>query len=467
MSKIIDKVNNFIVDNHMITTGDRIVLGLSGGADSVCLLLLLLDVASRYGYKSSDIFAVHINHMIRGQEADEDEEFARRLCEEKQVNFVAFRKDITQYARELGLSVEEAGRKFRYQCFNGVAKENGCTRVAVAHNKNDMAETVIFNMLRGTGLKGMSGMQPVRGNIIRPILGITRDEILEYLEEKQQNYRNDSTNAGLDYDRNKIRHIILPAMEDINKGAVGHICQMALEAGNSYSYIHNMAMEDYSGISSEDDFGKTVELDVNELYKYSPVLQEHLIHEAIGDVAGEKRDITRRHIVAVVGLLYQETGKQLELPYGIRARRSYDRLIITNKNQDALDYNIKIEPGKVYNIPGQGIIEFKIMEYSDDMEISKKIYTKMLDYDKIIGTLYLRTPEDGDYVVIDAKGSTKKLSRVFIDNKVDREKRGGWPVIASGKNIVWAVGLRFSEAFKVDKNTKRILYMDYKGKGED
>ncbi|MBQ9936404.1 MAG: tRNA lysidine(34) synthetase TilS [Lachnospiraceae bacterium] len=467
MSKIIDKVNNFIVDNHMITAGDRIVLGLSGGADSVCLLLLLLDVSSKYGYESSDIFAVHINHMIRGQEADEDEEFARKLCQERQVNFVGFRKDIVQYAKELGLSVEEAGRKFRYQCFNEVAKENGCTRVAVAHNKNDMAETVIFNMLRGTGLKGMAGMQPVRGNIIRPILGITRDEIIEYLGEKQQTYRIDSTNEGLDYDRNKIRHIILPAMEDINKGAVGHICQMALEAGNSYSYIHNMAIEDYSGISSEDDFGKTVELDVNELYKYSPVLQEHLIHEAIGDVAGEKKDITRRHIVAVVGLLYQETGKQLELPYGIRARRSYDKLIITNKNQDSLDYNIKIEPDKVYNIPGQGIIEFKIIEYSDDVEISKKLYTKMLDYDKIVDALYLRTPEDGDYVVIDAKGSTKKLSRVFIDNKVDREKRGGWPVIASGKNIVWAVGLRFSEAYKVDEKTKRILYMDYKGKGED
>ncbi len=467
MSKIVDKVNNFIVANHMITAGDKIVLGLSGGADSVCLLLLLLDVAHKYGYSSSDIYAVHINHMLRGKEADEDEGFARSLCEKKQVNFMAFRKDIAQYAKELGLSLEEAGRKYRYQCFSQVAKENHCTKVAVAHNKNDMAETVIFNMLRGTGLKGLAGMQPVRDNIIRPILGITRDEILEYLGEKEQDYRNDSTNAGLDYDRNKIRHIILPAMEDINKGAVGHICQLALEAGNSYSYIHNVAMEDYTGISSEDDLGKTVELDVNELYKYSPVLQEHLIHEAIGDVAGEKKDITRKHIVAVVGLLYQETGKQLELPYGIRARRSYDKLIISNKNQESLNYNIKVEPDRVYNIPGQGSIEFKILDYNEDIEISKKIYTKMLDYDKIFDTLYLRTPEEGDYFVIDARGSTKKLSRVFIDNKVDREKREAWPVIACGKNIVWAVGLRFSEAFKVDKNTKRILYMDYKGKGED
>ncbi len=467
MNKIIDKVNNFISDNHMIDTGDRVVLGLSGGADSVCLLLLLLELAGSFGYNNQDIYAVHINHMIRGAEADEDEEFARQLCQRKQVKFFSFRKDIVSYAKEKGLSVEEAGRKFRYECFQQVLMENKCTKIAVAHNKNDMAETVIFNMLRGTGLKGLSGMQPVRGNIIRPILDITRAEILEYLSSKNQDYREDSTNQGTDYDRNKIRHIILPAMEEINKAAIGHICQMAQEAKSSYAFIHNKAMEDYSGVSQDDDFGKSVTLDVNELYKYSPVLQEHLIHEAIGDVAGKKKDITRRHIMAVVGLLYQETGKQIELPYGIKARRSYDNLIITNKSEVNADYRIKIEANNNYVVPGKGSIEFKIIDYNEKVEISKKIYTKMLDYDKIKDTLYLRTPEDGDYVVIDTKGSTKKLSRVFIDNKVDREQRGDWPVIACGKEIIWVLGLRFSEAYKIDEYTKRVLYMDYRGKGED
>jgi len=466
MSKIVDRVNNFIIDNHMIDAGDRIVLGISGGADSVCLLLLLLEVAPKYGYESKDIYAVHINHMLRGEEADLDEEFVRNLCHEKKVNFICFRKNIDAYAKELGLSIEEAGRRFRYQCFNKVADENGCSKIAVAHNKNDMAETVIFNMLRGTGLKGMSGMQPVRDNVIRPILGITREDILEYLSGNKQAFRNDSSNDGLDYDRNKIRHIILPAMKDINKGAVEHICHMALEAGNSYSYIHDMAMEDYSGISAEDDFGKSVNLSVSELFKYSPVLQEHLIHEAIGDVAGEKKDITRKHIMAVVGLLYQDTGKQVELPYGIKARRSYDNLIISNKADEVFDYNIEIAGKGSYIIPNKGSIEFEIIDYNQDVEISKKIYTKMLDYDKIKNTLYLRTPEDGDYIVIDTKGSTKKLSRVFIDNKVDRAHRGSWPVIACGKEIIWVIGLRFSESYKVEEDTKQILYMKYRGKGE-
>jgi len=188
MSKIIDKVNNFILDNHMISTGDRIVLGLSGGADSVCLLILLLDICSRYGLGSKDIYAVHINHKIRGEEADEDMEFARKLCQEKQVNFIAFSKDIVALAKEEGISTEEAGRRFRYECFDKVAGEYGCTKIAVAHNKNDMAETVVFNMLRGTGLRGMSGIKPVRGNIIRPLLNITREEIIEYLREKDNFY---------------------------------------------------------------------------------------------------------------------------------------------------------------------------------------------------------------------------------------------------------------------------------------
>lgn len=467
MSRIVDKVNNFIEDNHMINSGDRIVLGLSGGADSVCLLLLLLDVSSKYGYGSKDIYAVHINHMIRGQEADDDEKFAMDLCHKKGVEFVSFKKDIKAYSEELGMSIEEAGRKYRYECFNKVAKKYNCNKVAVAHNKNDMAETVIFNMLRGTGLKGMAGMQPVRENVIRPILDITRDEILEYLKEKNQTYRNDSTNDGVDYDRNKIRHIILPAMMDINAGALKHICQMALEAGNSYSYIHELAMEDYDGLSEDDDLGKTVTLDVNELCKVSPVLQEHLIHEAIGDVAGRKKDITRRHVMSVVGLLYQDTGKQIELPYDIRARRSYDSIIISNKSSSVEDYSVKITPPAVYNIPGQGSIEFKIIDYTPDIEISKKIYTKMLDYGKIKSTLCLRTPSEGDYIVIDAKGRTKKLSRVFIDNKIDREKRVSWPVLACGQSIIWAVGLRFSEEFKIDNNTKKILYMSYRGKGEE
>ncbi len=461
MANFLNKIDNFIIEKDMLDLKDRIVIGLSGGADSVCLLLVLTKLSDKYGYGRGDIFAVHINHMIRGQEADGDEAFAKALCEKLGVNFISYRKDIVAYARELGMTVEEAGRKYRYQCFNEVATKNHCTKVAVAHNKNDLAETVIFNMLRGAGLKGMSGMLPVRGNIIRPILDVTRQEILEFLQEQGQDFRTDSTNEGIDYDRNKIRHIILPAMEEINSGSIKHICQLAEEAKNSYVFIHDKALENYDGLSEEDDFGKTVSIDINMLYKSSPVLQEHLIHEAIGDVAEGKKDITRKHIMAVVGLIYQDTGKVVELPYNIRARRSYDKLIITDKNQDASDYRIDINGAGIYEIPGWGSIEFKIIDNTPDIDIPKKIYTKMLDYDKIKDKLCIRTPEDGDYITINLEGSVKKISRVFIDNKIDREIRANWPLLACGSHIVWALGIRFNEAFRIDENTKKILYMNY------
>lgn len=463
MGAFLNKVYNFIEENHMLSSSDKIIVGLSGGADSVCLLCALNMLKDRLSLGEDGIVAVHINHGIRGEEADGDENFARELCDKLGIAFKSYKKDIIAYAKELKLSVEEAGRKFRYQCFNDTLAENNFTKIAVAHNKNDLAETVIFNMLRGSGLNGMAGIPPTRDNIIRPLLDVTRKDIEEFLESIEQDYREDSTNASLDYDRNKIRHSILPTMCDINQRAVEHICHMAKEANESYKFIHGKAMEEYESSVDTDSNNKTVSLDVNQLLKYNPVLQEHLIHEALGEVAGAKKDISRKNVMSVVSLLYQDTGKFVELPYGIRARRSYDNLIISNYVEEVREYSIPIEEEGVYNIPGWGNLKISFMENETDLEVSKKIYTKMANYDKIKGGLCIRTPKEGDYIIIDSAGNTKKLSRVFIDNKVDREKRISWPVVAVGNEVIWVLGLRYSEAYKIDDDTTKIIYMDYKG----
>ena len=463
MGAFLNKVYNFIEENHMLSSSDKIIVGLSGGADSVCLLCALNMLKDRLSLGEDGIIAVHINHGIRGEEADGDENFARELCDELGIAFKSYKKDIIAYAKELKLSVEEAGRKYRYQCFNNTLAENNFTKIAVAHNKNDLAETVIFNMLRGSGLNGMAGIQPTRDNIIRPLLDVTRKDIEEFLESIEQDYREDSTNASLDYDRNKIRHSILPTMCDINQRAVEHICHMAKEANESYKFIHGKAMEEYESSVDADSNNKTVSLDVNQLYKYNPVLQEHIIHEALGEVAGAKKDISRKNVMSVVSLLYQDTGKFVELPYGIRARRSYDNLIISNYVEAVREYSIPIEKEGVYNIPGWGNLNISFIENETGLEVSKKIYTKMVNYDKIKGGLCIRTPKEGDYIIIDSAGNTKKLSRVFIDNKVDREKRISWPVVAVGDEVIWVLGLRYSEAYKIDDDTKKIIYMDFKG----
>lgn len=464
MDNFTNELYNFIIENSMVNSGDAIVVGVSGGADSVCLLLALHELKDKLGI--SRLVAVHVNHMIRGEEADEDEEFVRELCDKYKIEFISYHKDIPVYAAASKLTIEEAGRIFRYECFEKALEENACNKIAVAHNKNDLAETVIFNMIRGTGLKGMSGIMPVRGNVIRPILGMTRGNIEEYLARKEQNFRVDSTNSQLDYTRNKIRHVIFPAMEDINSGALKHICQIAEEAKRSYSFIHEQALDGYDADIDDDSFGKSITLDVNQLYTFNPVLQEHVVHEAIGNVAGEKKNITRNHIMSVVSLIYQDTGRLVELPYNIKARKSYDKIIISNKESQELDFNIRIDGEGSYVIPGWGEVEVSFENKTSAIEVSKKIYTKMADYDKIKDGLCIRTPADGDYIVIDTKGSTKKLSRVFIDNKIDRQMRSSWPILANDKEVLWVLGLRYSESCKIQDDTQCIIHLDYKRKGE-
>lgn len=461
MGAFLNKVFNYINEYHMIAPGDKIVVGFSGGADSVCLLCALNMLRDRLDIGKNGIIAVHINHEIRGEEADEDERFAKNVCDRLGIPFVSMHRDITAYAQELKMSVEEAGRKYRYQCFNDVLNQNRFNKIAVAHNKNDLAETVIFNMVRGSGLNGMAGIQPVRDNIIRPLLNVTRKDIEEFLDSINQDYREDSTNKSTDYDRNKIRHNILPLLCDINQRAVEHICQLAGEADASYRFIHSKAVGKCEHCMETDYEKKIINLEVNRLYKYNPVLQEHLVHEALGEIAGAKKDISRKHVMSVVSLLYQDNGKVLDLPFGIRARKSYDKLIISNYAEEADEYCITVEKEGVYKIPGQGNLTISFIDNNDTVEVSKKIYTKMANYDKIKGGLCIRTPREGDYITIDCKGNTKKLSRVFIDNKVDREKRINWPVVAMGSEIIWVIGLRYSEAYKIDKDTTRIIYMDY------
>ena len=476
MDKFILNVKKYIEENHMLENADGMVIGLSGGADSVCLLRVMCELAGCFGIGKDRIYCVHINHMIRGEEADADEEFAGRLCTELGVTFVCFKKDITAYAGEIGCSVEEAGRKYRYDCFRQVMKENNINRLAVAHNKNDVAETVIFNILRGTGIKGMAGIRPVRDDVIRPLLFCHRADIEKYLEGIGQDYRTDSTNFSTDYDRNRIRHIILPGFKEINSNAIEHIYNLAAEAEKVYEYVHERVEENMGLVLSDgevsgggcfdEDGLKIIYIDINKLEKCDDIIKEHIIHEAAARVAGSRKDISRKHVLAALELCRVDTGKQVMLPYGICARRSYDNIIIT-KSRDAKEaYNVDIDGDGSYEIADVGTFSVSVEPWKAGMEVSKKIYTKMVDYGKIKGNVCIRTPESGDYIIIDGKGSSKKLSRLFIDKKIDRVKRLTWPVIACGNEIIWAVGLRYSEAYKVDENTYKVMCINFKGKGE-
>ena len=224
MTKIEEKVRNFCLTKGLLDTGDSVVVGLSGGADSVCLLFILLDLKKELDLEVS---AIHVNHGIRGDEAQRDENFCRELCRVNKVPFKCVKVDVPAIAEQRGESIEEAGRNIRYEEYNIYADVIGANKIAVAHNRNDVAETFMFQLFRGSRLAGLSGIRPMNGRIIRPILPLTRKEIEQYLSGKRQGYVVDSTNLSLQYSRNFIRNKILPAAEELQPKALEHITSTA------------------------------------------------------------------------------------------------------------------------------------------------------------------------------------------------------------------------------------------------
>lgn len=466
-----DKVCRYIKEYHMLEPGDRIVVGISGGADSVCLFFILLSLKERLGL---EIFAVHINHGLRGPKAERDEEFVKVLAKNHGIWFQAFHEDVRKIAENGGLTEEEAGRKIRYQAFYQVCREQQCNKLAVAHNKNDNAETVIFHLLRGTGLKGLGGIAPVRHimpeecpsrkcTLIRPLLCLTRREIEAYLTEKGQAYMTDDTNYELQYTRNRIRHEILPVMEArINPEAAGHIARAAEFIGEAAAFIEKSAAEAEKRIVCERNGQYFIEAAA--FLEMEPILQAEILKRILGELAGSRKDIESCHIELLQKLCRQPVGKQISLPYEILGRRSYDGLVLFKDKKGGpmdtarADYEIFIQGAGTYSIPGSDeALMIAVEDYSKNpTQIPQNDYTKWMDYDKISHAISLRTRRSGDYFQIKG-GGRKKMKDYFIDSKIPKEERDSIPLLAEGSHILWVLGGRMSEKYKVTEATKKIL----------
>ena len=488
-----ESVKRYMDSYDMLTAGGRVVVGLSGGADSVCLLLVL----KKLGY---EVHALHVNHMIRGGEADRDESFVRELCEREGIELTVVRKDVPVLAKELHMSEEEAGRHIRYEAFEELATQLGGSRkavkIAVAHNKNDLAETVIYNMIRGSSLQGIAGIRPVRGRIIRPLLMTKRTEIENYLSSVDQEFITDSTNLKTDYTRNRIRLEVLPILEELNDGAVDHLAAASIDALKLRDDMDRRLS------SGQFEFTKDIsKIDIGYLKDLEELAQGELILRAMASVCGRRKDLTREHVQSVIGLAELESGKKISLPYGMVAERVYSEIRISlvdgessrrgNGNQQAGCGDGKEHAGSgdgkehagsgdgnehavsgdgkksgcgadAYDEKGEiGRIEIRELENSDDLDLSKKEYTKLIDCDKIKSTLCLRYPQAGDFLVINQNGGRKKLSRYFTEVKIERSLRDKVPVVADGDEIVWVVGYRLSENYKVTPSTRKVTEIRY------
>ncbi|MCR5154063.1 MAG: tRNA lysidine(34) synthetase TilS [Lachnospiraceae bacterium] len=502
---MIKEVKDYCVKNGLLAEGDRVLLGLSGGADSVCLLLVLLELAKEMNLS---IFPVHIHHEIRGEEADRDLDFCRNLCAEHDLYLVEKHFDVKGIAQEKGMSLEEAGRMIRYQEFNRLARGLCCNRIAVAHHKNDQAETVLFHFFRGSKLKGLAGIEPRRGMIIRPLLCVSRKEIEEYLRESGQIYCTDSTNLEDDYTRNKIRLNILPEAEEICSGATDHIASAAAYLQKVESFL--VKLTDKLSQEAVEIKPSGIHLKIHAIRKADTLIAERLIYKLICDAAGEKKDVTSLHVRQCMELCDKQTGKEINLINGAIVSKSYDYLVFKrapkeektealdrptfsvfdnlkkkldelNKSEEPVndepalkpfEMSVTSFPCRVMGIPGVGRMTFDLIEAVPNAAsfieanggIPKSSYTKWFDYDKIQGTVLLRRGEKEDNLALYADGKGKKLFDVLADLKIPKEERETMTVLVCDHDVLWIPGMRGSEAYRISDRTKRILTVTMYGK---
>ena len=470
---MIRKVLDYTKKNNMIEQGDRIVVGVSGGADSVCLLYALRELSRD---KLVTLVVVHINHGIRGEEADRDERFVRDLCRELGILFFHHSYEVKSIAKEEGLTEEEAGRNIRYRAFLEECRLQRCNKIAVAHNKNDNAETVLFHLFRGTGMKGLSGIEPTRtistefGDItmIRPLLCIERKEIENYLNKEGIPYQIDSTNLTEDYTRNKIRNKILTyASSEINSGAINNINETAVKLREALEYIDNNVMLCYQAMVRQDK--GVLSISVKALIAEPTVIQKGVLRKIMEKLAGNLKDLEAKHIDAVLSLADKQVGRYIHLPYGMIAKREYEeiRVFLDSSEaeekipEDSIEPITLAIPGRTFFPKNLKFLETELLKYEKCDSIPKSSCMKWFDYDKIENAVVMRNRKEGDYIQINSYGGRKKLKDYFIDCKVPQKQRNCLTLIADGSHIMWIpeLGERISEKYKVDETTINVLLM--------
>lgn len=459
---MINKVLNYVTSNKILTDGDSVLLGVSGGADSICLLSILNQLKTELNLHLS---VVHINHHIRGGEADKDALFVKSVCSKMGIDFRLKEIDVKQLAVHTATSEEEAGRNARYEIFYRIAEEIGANRIAVAHNLNDNSETILFHLFRGTGIRGLTGIPVQRDMIIRPLLCCSREEIEHYLLTNKIKYRVDSTNHDTKYSRNKIRLELLPYIrENINEKAEYNIVNAAKNLNMVNDYMEQQIKE----ASRQYVKGDTL---LGEGFGIHEALLCGVIRLLIKKECGKLKDITHKHIDAVIALKDMPVSKKVNLPYGLTAERTYEGIKVTqnidikknfngtrNKKESLFKEEILIRDGEIMTNPTiHATMECNGLKREDIKELP---YTKWFDYDKI-NRLTLRTRREGDFFTIGVNGGKKKLKDYMIDEKIPRDKRDEVLLVADGSHIVWIVGYRISSYYKVTDETKKILRLDF------
>ncbi len=407
--------------------GETVTVALSGGADSVSLLHALNELKDELGIKLN---AAHLNHSIRGEEADRDENFVKELCKALNIELFCEKKDVPEYAKNNHLSLELAARELRYDFLNRVA----VGKIATAHTASDNLETLLFNLSRGTALKGLCGIPPKRDNIIRPIIFCTRADVEKYCKENNLSFVTDSTNLQDDYSRNKLRHNAVPVLKQINVNVETLAVKTAQALSEDYACLEAVANEKmYSLIEENSIF-------VGSFDELHPAIAKRIIKNYFG-IFYPEITLENHHIVSLYDICLAKKGK-VNLPLSIfgEVKDGYLKFYDTSKLQKP---NFEVS-----------IIECK--------NVNNLFSNSLLDYDKIVGELTIRTRIEGDSIRLFNRGCTKSLKKLYCENKIPLEIRESLPVIADQKGVVWIYGIGVASRCAISKNTKKVYKIEVK-----
>lgn len=451
--EIIERVQKTIEKFNMISTGDHILVGLSGGPDSVCLLHILQLLKPKYRLRIS---AAYIDHGLREDEVPEEIEFCRKICENLDVEFYTQSVAVKDFAKKEKINIQEAARILRYGALDQISININAHKIAVAHNADDQAETVIMRLLRGAGPAGLSGIPPVRKKIIRPLIEVERAQIEKFLSEKNIPYIIDSSNKSLKYLRNKIRHTLMPVIKSINPQAVHIISKTADILREENDYINVTVTKALMRLMSrKTDY--SVELFCNPMEVLNIVILRRALRFAI-DTVRDLKGINFDHIEEIINLIkHGKPGDRIYLPRGIRAIKGYSTIIITADKPKKLSTYEALKPADVFLKESSVVLSMKEIKRDELVNFGDGKNTIYADLDKIKFPLIIRARKPGDYFYPFGFGKRKKLQDFFVDEKVPRDERDCIPVIESDGQIVCIAGYRLDDRFKIDDNTKRCL----------
>ncbi len=473
---MLNLVNDNILKYNLIEKNEKILIAISGGPDSVFLFHILYMLKEEY---NMEIGLVHLNHMLRGEDADNDEKFVKDLAKKYDLKIHSFREDIKKYCDDKKLSFEEGARNRRYEIFDEVFKKYSYNKIALAQNKNDQAETVLMRLIRGSGIKGLKGMNFKRGNIIRPILNISKIDIEQYLNDNNLRFCVDKTNFKTDYTRNKIRLELIPYIEkEFNDNIVDVLFSTAEIFNEDYLFISKYADTVFYNIVKEKNINDKIiyEIYIDNLLLQDDSIIKRIIRKIIFILSSEDlKGFNKIHLNDILNLIKNKVNNKKYYFKDICININYDTLEIyidddkkelINNKDDILYYELKdinkaiidYKNGKNFTqneiTIGDYKIKFNITKNSKIVANKNKIY---IDLDKIKNDINIRNRKSGDKFIPFGMNGRKKLKDFFIDSKIENKLRDKILLLCDGNEIIWVVGYRMSELYRVTKDTKNVL----------